>query len=97
PPETFTGPSTAARRSVHALLRNADIFVESLRPQLAAREGYAAEDLAAVRPGLIYARIKLNTPAGPWANWVGLTSALARLRAATPPRAAANSHDCQEA
>lgn len=47
------------------------IFVENLRPQLAAREGYAAEDLAEVRPGIIYARIKLNTVTGPWANWVG--------------------------
>ena len=59
------------RKSVYALVRDADIFVENLRPQLAAREGYAAEDLAAVRPGIIYARIKLNTPSGPWANWVG--------------------------
>lgn len=40
-------------------------FVENLRPQL------AAEDLAEVRPGIIYARIKLNTVTGPWANWVG--------------------------
>jgi crotonobetainyl-CoA:carnitine CoA-transferase CaiB-like acyl-CoA transferase len=70
-PEPFTGPSTAARKSVYALVRGSDIFVENLRPQLAAREGYAAEDLAAVRPGIIYARIKLNTPSGPWANWVG--------------------------
>jgi crotonobetainyl-CoA:carnitine CoA-transferase CaiB-like acyl-CoA transferase len=59
------------RKSVYALARDADVFVENLRPQLAAREGYAAEDLAAVRPGIIYARVKLNTPAGPWANWVG--------------------------
>jgi crotonobetainyl-CoA:carnitine CoA-transferase CaiB-like acyl-CoA transferase len=59
------------RKSVYALVRDADIFVENLRPQLAAREGYGAEDLAAARPGIIYARIKLNTPVGPWANWVG--------------------------
>lgn len=52
-------------------MRDADIFVENLRPQLAAREGYAAEVLAEVRPGIIYARIKLNTVTGPWANWVG--------------------------
>lgn len=59
------------RKAVYALVRDADIFVENLRPQLAAREGYAAEDLAEVRPGIIYARIKLNTVTGPWANWVG--------------------------
>jgi crotonobetainyl-CoA:carnitine CoA-transferase CaiB-like acyl-CoA transferase len=59
------------RKDVHALVRDADIFVENLRPQLAAREGYAAEDLAEMRPGLIYARIKLNPVMGPWANWLG--------------------------
>jgi crotonobetainyl-CoA:carnitine CoA-transferase CaiB-like acyl-CoA transferase len=59
------------RKGVYALVRDADIFVENLRPQLAAREGYAAEDLAVVRPGIIYLRIKLNTMTGPWANWVG--------------------------
>jgi hypothetical protein len=58
------------RKDVHALVRDADIFVENLRPQLAAREGYA-EDLAEMRPGLIYARIKLNPVMGPWANWLG--------------------------
>jgi crotonobetainyl-CoA:carnitine CoA-transferase CaiB-like acyl-CoA transferase len=59
------------RHHVYALVEDADVFVENLRPQLAAREGYAAEDLAVVRPGIIYARIKLNTVEGPWANWVG--------------------------
>lgn len=59
------------RKAVYALVRDSDVFVENLRPQLAAREGYAAEDLAEVRPGIIYVRIKLNTVTGPWANWVG--------------------------
>jgi crotonobetainyl-CoA:carnitine CoA-transferase CaiB-like acyl-CoA transferase len=59
------------RKDVYGLVRDADVFVENLRPQLAAREGYDAEELAEVRPGLVYARIKLNPPTGPWANWVG--------------------------
>jgi crotonobetainyl-CoA:carnitine CoA-transferase CaiB-like acyl-CoA transferase len=59
------------RKRVYALVRDADVFVENLRPQLAAEEGYAAEDLAEVRPGIICVRIKLNTVTGPWANWVG--------------------------
>jgi crotonobetainyl-CoA:carnitine CoA-transferase CaiB-like acyl-CoA transferase len=59
------------RKAVYGLVRDADIFVENLRPQLAGREGFAAEDLADVRPGIIYVRIKLNTVTGPWANWVG--------------------------
>ena len=59
------------RKQVYALVKDADVFVENLRPQLAAREGYDAEELAEVRPGLIYTRIKLNPVAGPWANWLG--------------------------
>ena len=66
-------PGTPAtnRKAVYDLARDADIFVENLKPQLAAREGYAAEDLAEVRPGIVYLRLKLNTVTGPWANWVG--------------------------
>jgi len=66
-------PGTPAqnRKAVYDLVRDGDIFVENLKPQEAAREGYAAEDLAEVRPGIIYLRIKLNTVTGPWANWVG--------------------------
>lgn len=48
------------RKAVYGPVRDADIVVENLRPQLAAREGYAAVDLAEVRPGIIYARMKLN-------------------------------------
>lgn len=59
------------RKAVYALVQDADVFVENLRPQRAAREGYAAEDLAEVRPGIIYVRIKLNTVTGPWASWLG--------------------------
>jgi crotonobetainyl-CoA:carnitine CoA-transferase CaiB-like acyl-CoA transferase len=59
------------RKDVYALVKDADVFVENLRPQLAAREGYDAEELAEIRPGLIYTRIKLNPVAGPWANWLG--------------------------
>ena len=66
-------PGTPAtnRKAVYDLVRDADVFVENLKPQQAAREGYAAEDLAAVRPGVVYLRLKLNTVTGPWANWVG--------------------------
>ncbi len=68
---TLDARTPEGRKGVYALVREADVFVENLRPQLAAREGYAAEDLAVVRPGIICARIKLNPVTGPWANWVG--------------------------
>ena len=47
------------------------MFAEDLKPREAAQEGYGAEDLAKIRPGIIYARIKLNAVTGPWADWVG--------------------------
>jgi crotonobetainyl-CoA:carnitine CoA-transferase CaiB-like acyl-CoA transferase len=59
------------RKKVLALAKDADIFVENLKPHLAAQQGYGAEDLALVRPGIIYVRIKLNNVTGPWADWVG--------------------------
>jgi crotonobetainyl-CoA:carnitine CoA-transferase CaiB-like acyl-CoA transferase len=68
---TLDARTPEGRKGVYALVRDADVFVENLRPQLAAQEGYAAEDLAVVRPGIISVRIKLNTVEGPWANWVG--------------------------
>ncbi|MHB8233745.1 MAG: CoA transferase, partial [Solirubrobacteraceae bacterium] len=65
------GTPASNRGAVYDLVRDADIFVENLKPQQAAREGYSAEDLAEVRPGIVYLRLKLNTVTGPWANWVG--------------------------
>jgi crotonobetainyl-CoA:carnitine CoA-transferase CaiB-like acyl-CoA transferase len=59
------------RKAVHALAKDADIFVENLKPHEAAQQGYGAEELAAVRPGIIYVRIKFNNVTGPWGDWVG--------------------------
>jgi crotonobetainyl-CoA:carnitine CoA-transferase CaiB-like acyl-CoA transferase len=66
-------PGTPARnrKAIYDLVRDSDVFVENLKPQQAAREGYSAEDLAEVRPGIVYVCLKLNTVTGPWANWVG--------------------------
>lgn len=60
-----------SRRAIYELARGADVFVENLRPGLAATQGYSAETLAQYRPGIIYVTIKLNTPKGPWASWMG--------------------------
>jgi crotonobetainyl-CoA:carnitine CoA-transferase CaiB-like acyl-CoA transferase len=59
------------RKPIYELVRNADIFVENLRPGMAAAQGYSPETLAEYRPGIIYVSVKLNTPKGPWANWMG--------------------------
>jgi crotonobetainyl-CoA:carnitine CoA-transferase CaiB-like acyl-CoA transferase len=68
---TLDARTPEGRKAIYALAKDADVFVENLRPGLAAREGYSGEDLAEARPGIICARIKLNTVTGPWANWLG--------------------------
>ena len=59
------------RKPILELVKDADIFVENLRPGLAAKQGYSAENLAEYRPGIIYVEVKLNQPTGPWADWMG--------------------------
>ncbi|KAH6662015.1 CoA-transferase family III domain-containing protein [Halenospora varia] len=59
------------RKAVYNLVKDADVFVENLRPHLADQQGFSPATLAQYRPGIIYVKIKLNTPSGPWADWVG--------------------------
>jgi crotonobetainyl-CoA:carnitine CoA-transferase CaiB-like acyl-CoA transferase len=59
------------RAKIYELVKGADVFVENLRPGLAADEGFSAETLAQYRPGIIYVTAKLNTQSGPWADWMG--------------------------
>jgi crotonobetainyl-CoA:carnitine CoA-transferase CaiB-like acyl-CoA transferase len=62
-------PENAQR--VYKLVKDADVFIENLRPGLANSEGFGAEELAQYRPGLIYVRDKLMTATGPWSGWPG--------------------------
>jgi crotonobetainyl-CoA:carnitine CoA-transferase CaiB-like acyl-CoA transferase len=59
------------RKAIYELVKGADVFVENLRPRLAAEEGFSAETLAQYRPGIICVTVKLNTQSGPWAHWMG--------------------------
>lgn len=59
------------RKLVYKLVEDADVFVENLRPGVAAGEGYSPEALAERKPGLIYCSIKLMAPNGPWSHWCG--------------------------
>lgn len=60
-----------SRKAIYNLVRESDVFVENLRPGMAAKQGYAAEELAQLRPGIIHTSVRLNAPRGPWADWVG--------------------------
>ena len=59
------------KKPIYELAKEADVFVENLRPHLAARQGFSAETLAQYRPGMIYVEVKLNARKGPWADWAG--------------------------
>ncbi len=60
-----------SKKAIYELVKDADVFVENLRPHLAARQGFSAETLAQHRPGIIYVEQKLNSRKGPWADWAG--------------------------
>ncbi len=59
------------KKAIYELLKEADVFVENLRPHLAEKQGFSPETIAKYRPGIIYVKVKLNTPLGPWADWMG--------------------------
>lgn len=65
------GSLPQSKDKIIELVKDADVFIENLRPDLADSEGYSAEQLAEYRPGLIYVRDKLNVATGPWAGWPG--------------------------
>jgi len=59
------------RPKIYELIKDADIFVENLRPGCADQEGFSAEEIAKHRPGIIYASIRLCGPTGPWSGYLG--------------------------
>lgn len=59
------------RKQVYALIKDADVFVDNLRPGVADQEGYSADALAERKAGIIAVSVKLNTHRGPWSHWPG--------------------------
>jgi crotonobetainyl-CoA:carnitine CoA-transferase CaiB-like acyl-CoA transferase len=53
------------------LLREADVFVQSWRPGALRARGFGPEQVAALRPGIIYVSVSCYGPAGPWAGRAG--------------------------
>ncbi|HEX6157617.1 MAG TPA: CoA transferase [Burkholderiales bacterium] len=48
------------------LVAKADVFSQSYRPGALARRGFSPEDLAALRPGIVYASLSAWGESGPW-------------------------------
>ena len=61
----------AQRTKVLELAKDADVFIENLRPSLVRQEGYSPEALAEIRPGMISASVKCMVPHGPHAQMPG--------------------------
>jgi crotonobetainyl-CoA:carnitine CoA-transferase CaiB-like acyl-CoA transferase len=63
-----------AREALAALVRDADIFVQGYRPGAIAGHSFAPQDVARLRPGIIYVSLCAYSHAGPWANRRGFDS-----------------------
>ena len=51
---------------LRSLIAGADVFSQSYRPGALARLGFAPEDAARLRPGIVYATLSAYGDAGPW-------------------------------
>ena len=56
----------ADAEQLRALVRGADVFSQSYRPQTLASRGFSPEALAALRPGIVYVTLSAYGHQGPW-------------------------------
>jgi len=62
------------RAAFDALLREADVIVQGYRPGGLAALGYGPDDVARLRPGIVYVSLSAYSHAGPWAHRRGFDS-----------------------
>jgi hypothetical protein len=65
---------TQGRASLQALARDADVFLQAYRPGALAARGFGPEDLARLRPGIVYVSVSAYGHEGPWAQRRGFDS-----------------------
>ncbi len=63
--------AAAGRDALLAMARQADVFVESFRPGVAARLGLGWDALHAANPGLVYCSTSGYGQDGPYSQWAG--------------------------
>lgn len=56
------------------LVREADVFSQSYRPGTLAARGFSPEELAKLRPGIVYVSLSAWGPSGPWKERRGFDS-----------------------
>jgi len=64
----------AGRATLAALVPQADVFVQGYRPGAIAAHGFSPQDVARLRPGIVYASLCAYGHTGPWANRRGFDS-----------------------
>jgi len=62
------------RATLAALVPDADVFVQGYRPGAIAAHGFGPQDVARLRPGIVYASLCAYGHEGPWANRRGFDS-----------------------
>lgn len=66
--------SEAGCRDLQQLVRDAHVFLQAYRPGALAAKGFAAEELARLRPGIVVAELCAYGWQGPWAGRRGFDS-----------------------
>ena len=66
--------SPSGRDTLSALARDADIFVQGYRPGAVQGNGFGPEEVARLRPGIVYVSLCAYSHEGPWANRRGFDS-----------------------
>ena len=64
----------SGRAALAALVRDADVFVQGYRPGAIAGYGFSPQEVARVRPGIVYASLCAYGHEGPWASRRGFDS-----------------------
>lgn len=60
--------------ALRKLAGDADVFLQAYRPGALASHGFSAEELCALRPGLVYVTLSAYSHAGPWRERRGFDS-----------------------
>jgi len=77
----------ADRETLRGLVREADVFSQGYRPGSLAGRGLAPEELAALRPGLVYVSLSAFSHSGPWAGRRGFDTVVQTVSGMTTRQA----------
>ena len=66
--------SDLGAKRLRELASEADVFVQGYRPGTLSRRGFAPEELAKMKPGIVYVTLSAYSHRGPWADWRGFDS-----------------------